>query len=211
MSPTAAGRALAADPRLLLGIGTLDPLDGDLPLGTLSRIVDAVVHRVSAASRVLYAPTFAYGGLTREGRGRPGTAGLQRKTLHRAVNELLGGWEDHGIEEFIVVTAQRSEPHMDALLMAFTSRARTTVFDLLSLDVSDLVEPETGRRPGAVEARVTAHLDHEQRYGSGVPGTPLPTPAPPEARQGGAIISRWVRSIAAALPEAGGPHAAADV
>ena len=46
---------------------------------------------------------------------------MRRKTFHRTVNELLAAWEDGGVRHFIPVTFQLYEPHVDALLMAFTT------------------------------------------------------------------------------------------
>jgi hypothetical protein len=73
---------------------------------------------------------------------------LQRKTLHRvlhralhrALNELLAEREDHGVQEFILLTAHRHEPHLDALLMAMPSSASTTVVNLYPIAVGDLPE-----------------------------------------------------------------------
>jgi creatinine amidohydrolase/Fe(II)-dependent formamide hydrolase-like protein len=100
------------------------------PLGTNTFFAEAVARRVSVELGILLAPPFAYG-VIESGRGHyAGTATLRRKTLHRAVNELLASWEDHGVSEVVVITAHRYEHHLDALLMALTSRSRTTVIDL---------------------------------------------------------------------------------
>jgi creatinine amidohydrolase/Fe(II)-dependent formamide hydrolase-like protein len=210
LSPREVGRRFATDPRLLLAVGTLDPLDDHLPLGAGTRVVEAVVREVSTRHHILRAPPFAYGGVTGNGKERPGSAGLQRKTLHRAVNDLLGAWEDHGVEEFILVTAQRSEPHMDALLMAFTSEARTTVFDLLSLDISDLAPPDAATAPHDVEGAVLAYLDTAATYDDD--GTATPSPGvPPAAERGRAIFRRWVDLILEVVPPGRGPAPSEDV
>jgi creatinine amidohydrolase len=101
---------------------------------------------------------------------------LGRKTLHRALNELLADWEDHGIQEFVLLTAHRHELHLDALLMAMTSSATTIVVNLLTIEVDDLFE--TSRPlPGEIqEASLLLHLapelaaDGEERSGTGSPG-----------------------------------------
>lgn len=195
LTTTEVARVLDGDPRMILGVATLDPLGESLPLGGGIRIVDEVVRRVSASTGILYAPTFPFGGVTPEGRELEGAAGLQRKTLHRAINDLLAAWEDHGVEEFVVVTAQRSEPHMDALLMAFTSEARTTVFDLLSLDISDLDADGGPLAAGAPEARILEDLDPWARYTGDGPETP----AGGAGSGGEAIVGRWVDLIVASL------------
>jgi hypothetical protein len=87
---------------------------------------------------------------------------------------------------------------MDALLMAFTSKARTTVFDLLSLDLSDLAPTGETPPPGEVEARVLAHLDATQRYSP--TGTETPAGAGGAAASGEAILERWVELLQEAVP-----------
>lgn len=130
---------LKAEPRLLLAISPMEDHGPGLPVGTGLTIAAAVVDEVSRRTGLLRAPPFAYGVTHRSAERRPGLASLRRKTLHRAINELLAGWEDHGIREFVLVTAHGSESHLDALLMAMTSNSRTTVFDLGSVRVEDVV------------------------------------------------------------------------
>jgi creatinine amidohydrolase len=77
-----------------------------------------------------------------------GTASLRQKTLHRAINELLAAWEEHGVSEFIIITAHRHEPHLDALATLITNRARVRVVSLWDVDISNLLE----RQPGALHA-----------------------------------------------------------
>ena len=136
---------LERDPRLLFAVGSLEQHGPHLPLGANLLISQRVVESLSREHRILRAPPLPYGvGLPR-GRRFAGVAALRRKTLHKAVNELLGAWEDQGVRELIVVTAHRYEPHLDALLMAMTDEARTTVLNLRSIDVRDLLDgdPET--------------------------------------------------------------------
>src|SRR5438105_3340361 len=130
-----------------------------LPLGTNTFIAESVARAVSSRLRILRAPTFGYG-VTGEARGRfAGTASLRRKTLHRTINELLGSWEDHGVSEVVVITAHRYEPHLDALLMAITSRSQTTVVDLYAVEVGDLLEGEPAvEHGGELETSLMLHL-----------------------------------------------------
>ena len=86
-----AGRLLARDSRLLCAVGALEQHGPHLPLGTNTYLAEAVARRVSDDLGILRAPTFSYG-VTAGGRGRyAGTTTLRRKTLHRAINELLAG------------------------------------------------------------------------------------------------------------------------
>jgi creatinine amidohydrolase len=219
------GRLLARDPRLLLAVGSLEQHGSHLPLGTNTLIAARVTEAVSQDVGILRAPPVPYGVLPG---GRwddfSGRAGLRRKTLHRALNELLADWEDQGVEEFVLVTAHRYEPHLDALLMALTSRSRTTVMDLHRIDVTDLLDgaPEA-EHGGELETSLLLHLapervrndemedvlrsgDEPQRYVRG--GMPTPPggssgtvgrPTRASAEKGEQIFRRYVRGVEVAL------------
>jgi len=126
---------LADDPRLILPVGALEQHGPHLPLGTNITIAQRVAHDVSHRLRILRAPTFSYG-VTVGGGPFSGTAGLRRKTLHRAINELIGNWEDHGVQHFVIITAHRFEPHLEALLMTPAGPATKSVYDLYQIEVT---------------------------------------------------------------------------
>jgi creatinine amidohydrolase len=153
-----------------------------------------------------------------------GEAGLRRKTLHRAVNELLAGWEDHGIQEFVLLTAVQHEPHIDALLMAMTSSATTTVVNLLSIDTSDLLNASPrSEHAGELEtslllylapdlvrtaqaADVPANAGIYRRYAHGRVATPPPGsrgtlgfPSRASAEKGEAVFIRYVETLSEVL------------
>ena len=115
MSWPEVGRALARDPRLISPFGAMDQHGPHLPLGA-----EAVSHAVSDHLGILRAPTFSYG-ISVGGGPFAGATGLRRKTLHRAANELLAQCENDGVEDFVIITAHRFEPHLEALLMALTA------------------------------------------------------------------------------------------
>lgn len=213
-------QVLKDEPRLLFAVGSLEQHGRHLPLGTNVLIADRVVHDVSESAGVLRAPTLEYGVRAPTWRDFPGAAGLRRKTLHRAVNELLAAWEAAGIEELIVVTANRYEQHLDALLMALTSEATTTVIDLRSIPVDDILDgdPES-EHGGELETSLLLHLAPEQvrrdeirdyvpdpgtlrKYVEG--GTPSPPPGSGGAvgrpslatqRKGRRVFRRFVRVL----------------
>jgi creatinine amidohydrolase len=155
---------LARDPRLLMPIGALEQHGPHLPLGANTRISERIAQDLSAEFRVLCAPTMNYGlnyyGVkVRLGRAYAGTATLRQKTLHRALNELLGAWEIHGIAEFILITAHRHEPHLDALATLITRQARVRVVSVWDVDVFDLLDSQPGpQHAGEAETSLMLHL-----------------------------------------------------
>jgi creatinine amidohydrolase/Fe(II)-dependent formamide hydrolase-like protein len=61
------------------------------------------------------------------------------------MNELIESWEEGaGVREFVILTAQASEAHLEALSTIRTDEARVQVIDVFSLDFGPLLE-----RPGA--------------------------------------------------------------
>ena len=223
-----AGRLLARDPRLLIAVGALEQHGPHLPLGTNTFLAEAVTRRVSVELGILQAPSFSYGEVG-SGRGHfAGTATLRRKTLHRTVNELLASWEDHGVSEVVVITAHRYEPHLDALLMALTSRSQTTVIDLYAVEVGDLLEaPPDLEHGGEMETSLMLHLAPERvrkdqmadympssgdarRYiRQRMPTAPagsrgvLGRPTIATAEKGRALFERWVEAIVGLLARRG--------
>lgn len=167
--------ALARDARLLLPVATLEQHGPHLPLGTGALITGRLVHDVSEETGVLRAPLIPYGINVPSPEPRAGSASLRRKTLLRAVNELLAAWEDGGVRHFVVVTAQRYEPHVDALLMAITSEARTTVVDLRAIEVHDIVEsPPELDHAGEFETSLLLHLAPDRVRRDRIVDAPLP-------------------------------------
>lgn len=220
------GRILARDPRLIFPVGALVQHGPHLPLGTNTFIVEEVALEVSRRCHVLLAPTFRYGVRGPGAEGFAGSAGLQRKTLHRAMNELLEHWENHGIREFMILTAHRHEPHLDALLMVMTSSAPTSVVNLFSIDADDLLEGSpTGEHGGELETSLMLHLapsrvrtSHamdvtpgpptHRRYARGKVPTPPPGsrgtlgfPSRASATKGAAVFNRYVQALEEILCE----------
>ncbi len=222
------GRILARDSRLIIPVGALDQHGPHLPLGTTTLIADAVARRISADLAILVAPVFPYG-VTLAGGPWAGRAGLRRKTFHRVLNELFARWEDHGVEEFVVISAHRYDPHLEAILMVLTAQSLTTVYDLHQIDVSDIVDTAPAREHGGeLETSLVMHLapdrvrydeiaDHApeagvlRRYTRGrVPTPPTDTrgaigyPSRATAEKGAAVFHRWVTTLEAALVAGGG-------
>jgi len=219
-----AGRILARDPRLILPVGALVQHGPHLPLGTNTLIAERVAEEVSKRCGILLAPSFHYGAWNPGKESYAGSTGLERKTLHRALNELLANWEDHGIQEFLLLTAYQHEPHMDALLMAMTSSAITNVVNLFTIDAGDLLEGSpSSEHGGELETSLMLHLAPAwvqldqaadvvadprtyRRYAHGRVATPPPGsrgilgfPSRASSEKGEAIINRYVESLTEVL------------
>jgi creatinine amidohydrolase len=155
---------LARDARLIIPIGALEQHGPHLPLGANTLIATRVADDLAQQFGVLRAPAMSYGvnyyGGTRPvGRAYAGTATLRQKTLHRVLNELLAAWELHGIQEFILLTAHRHEPHLDALATLITRTARVRVVSLWDVEVADLLESQPGPlHADEAETSVLLHL-----------------------------------------------------
>ena len=135
---------LARDPRLIVPVGALEQHGPHLPLGTNVLIARRVAVDLSREFNVLRAPTIYYGVNVPGAAEYAGTTTLRQKTLHRSLNELLAGWEKHGLSEFVVITAHRHEPHLDALATLLTRSARVRVVSVWDVDISDLLDVQPG-------------------------------------------------------------------
>jgi creatinine amidohydrolase len=140
MQPSEIARVIAADPRLMLPVGTCEQHGPHLPLGCDTIIVERLAHDLSAEFGVLCAPTLEYGVNVATDRGFAGNSSLHKKTLHRVLNDLLDGWETTGVREFILLTAHEHDPHLEAMSTVITSGARVRVVDIFGMDLSDLLE-----------------------------------------------------------------------
>ena len=214
------GRILARNPRLILPVGALIQHGAHLPLGTNTYVAERVALEVAERCGILLAPSFGYGVWNPGKESYAGSTGIQRKTLHRALNELLARWEDHGIQDFLLLTAYQHEPHLDALLMAMTSSATITVVNLFTIDTGDLLEGSPfSEHGGELETSLMLYLAPNRvfldqaadvvadprtyrRYAQGRVATPppgsrgtlgFPSRATPE--KGEAVFYRYVESI----------------
>src|SRR6266550_7109239 len=135
---------LSEDPRLIVPVGTCEQHGPHLPLGCDTIIVEHLADDLSAEFGILRAPTLEYG-VHAPTHAFPGGASLRRRTMHRVMNELIESWEEGaGVREFVILTAQASDAHLEALSTIRTDDARVQVIDVFSLDFGPLLE-----RPGA--------------------------------------------------------------
>lgn len=150
---------LAQDPRMLMPVGALEQHGPHLPLGSNVLIARKICLDLSHEFGVLRAPTFGFGVNVKTARAYSGTASLGRKTLHRGLNELLDAWEAHGVQEFILITAHRHDPHLEALATLVTASARVRVVDVWDVPIHDLLDgQEQAEHAGEAETSVMLHL-----------------------------------------------------
>lgn len=137
-------RALDADPRLIVPVGTCEHHGPHLPLGCDTLVVERLADDLSAEFGILVAPTIEYGVNVATNEPFPGNASVRRKTLRRWVNDLLLDWEREGVREFLVLTAHGHAPHQEALGTVVTEHARVRVIDVLAIEFGALVEHPEG-------------------------------------------------------------------
>jgi creatinine amidohydrolase len=150
---------LAHDPRLIIPVGALEQHGPHLPLGANVLIARRFSLDLSHEFGVLRAPTFSFGVNVHTERAYAGTAALSRKTLHRALNELLDCWEGHGVTEFIMITGHRHDPHLEALATLLTTTSRVRVLDIWDVEIHDLLDgAPTAEHAGEAETSLMLHL-----------------------------------------------------
>lgn len=159
MTPGQVAEYIARDPRLIIPVGTCEQHGPHLPLGTATIIAESLADDLSASHDVLRAPTVEYGVNVRTERDFPGNASMRKKTLHRMLNDLLASWESSGFREFILLTAHDHEAHEEALATVLTKIARVRVVDIFAVDVSDLLEGQSGHMHGGeVDTSIMLYL-----------------------------------------------------
>ena len=162
LTPDAVRDALARDSRLLVPVGTCEQHGPHLPLGCDTLIVERLADDLSAGFGILRAPTVPYGVNTVTKRPFPGNATIRRKTLHRFMNDLLGSWEQCGLDAFIILTAHGHDPHQEALSTLLTRRARVFTVDIFALDFTGYLEDPTGpTHGGELDTSLMLHLAPE--------------------------------------------------
>ena len=158
MTPVEVGQRLGVRPTLIVPVGTTEQHGPHLPLGCDTIIVERLADDLSAAHGVARAPTVEYG-VHAAVRPFPGTAVLRRRTLHRVMNELIESWEEGaGVREFLILTAQSSEAHLEALSSIRTDRATVQVVDIFGLDFGSLLESSAPVHGGELDTALMLYL-----------------------------------------------------
>jgi creatinine amidohydrolase/Fe(II)-dependent formamide hydrolase-like protein len=162
MTPGAVRERLQERPSMVVPVGTTEQHGPHLPLGCDTVIVEHLADDLSAKFGILRAPTVEYG-VHAPTHAFPGGASLRRRTLHRVMNELIESWEEGaGVQEFVILTAQASEAHLEALSTIRTDRASVQVIDIFSLDFGTLLEqPGAPIQGGELDTSLLLHLAPE--------------------------------------------------
>lgn len=148
MGPAQVAALIAADPRLIIPVGTCEQRGPHLPMGCATIIAERLADDLSATTGVLRAPTIEYGVNIEGEREFPGNASMRKKTLHRMLNDLLASWEACGFREFILLTAHDHDAHQEAIDTVITTTARVRVADVYAVDISDLLEGQAEHMHG---------------------------------------------------------------
>jgi creatinine amidohydrolase len=219
LAPDRVAAAIARDPRLIVPIGSCDPVGPHLPVGSNSIYVERLADDLSAEFEVLRAPTIEYGVSAEAAHdaARPGS--VRKKTLHLLLNDLLASWERAGIREFILLTASDDDAHHEALATVMTLEARVRVVDVSLAHAFDMLpgaadphrrnEADTSLMlylaPHLVDLRLreedTAGDDVRrpspgQRDASARPLAPAPHPEEASAEKGEVLFNQVRRRIA---------------
>ncbi len=201
LTPGALRAALRADPRLLLPVGALSVRWPHLPVAADTIIVDHLADDLSARCGVLRAPTVGYGATAPAPATALGATSVRKKTLHRLLNDLLAEWEVHGVDEFVLLTVHRHDPHLEALATVITARARVRVVDALAVNCADLLDsPEGDARGDEVATSLLLHLApelvHADERSDARNIAPHPAPGSASADKGARLYARILGRIA---------------
>jgi creatinine amidohydrolase len=196
MTPARARETLAATPRLLVPAGTLEARGPHLPLGCDTVILERLADDLSAQTGIPRTPALEYGVHATADDLGPGAAALTRKTLHRALNELIAVWEEvAGVRDTLILTAHAADQHLEALSTIRTI-GRVRVVDILSLDgILPIRESKSGPwHGGEVDTSLMLFLNP-----SLVDLAKLPPTLPASAEKGRRIYEAITATLAARL------------
>jgi creatinine amidohydrolase len=159
LHPDRVAAIMAADPRLILPVGTCDRHASHLAVGCDTMLVDRLADDLSAEFAILRAPTVEYGATNEAARGLAEPGAVRKKTLHLLLNDLLASWEGAGVREFILLTANGDDAHQEALSTVMTVSARVRVVDATPARAVPSPEPGTSwRRGGEAETSIMLFL-----------------------------------------------------
>ena len=158
MTPGSVAERLRDRAALIVPVGTTEQHGPHLPLGCDTIIVERLADDLSKAFAIPRAPTVEYG-VHAATRPFPGGAALRRRTLHRVMNELIESWEEGaGVREFLIITAQSSEAHLEALSAIRTDEATVQVVDIFSIEFGNLLDRPAPVQGGELDTSLLLYL-----------------------------------------------------
>ncbi len=158
------------DPRILLPVGSCTQHGPCLPVGTDNQITERLAQAVCGRTGILLAPLLPFGVASREDLAQAGTAGLERKTLHRVLNELVESWERQGLEEVTLLTGNGNVRHIQALAMVLAKSVRVRSVDTRAIDVSRFINSGKPEYADEFEASLMLYLAPETVHRDGSAG-----------------------------------------
>jgi creatinine amidohydrolase len=147
------------DPRLIWPIGSLMQHGPHLPLDTDIRITCALAEGIARKYGVLVAPTLPFGAGSDIDRTYAGTGALGHKALHHALNDVVGGWVDQGLQDLVLLTSNGFGPHYRALVSVMAGDVRIRAVDSNVVDITPaLRSPRLPERAGELETALMMYL-----------------------------------------------------
>ena len=143
-----------------------------LPLGADTIVVERLAEAVSERTGILVAPTLAYGVGSELEQSYAGTATLERKTLHRVLNELVDSWERQGLEEIVLMTVHGYGPHIQAMASVVADVLRVRAVDIHAIDLAAFLQggciaEHAGEMDTAILMHLAPELVREDRVANG--------------------------------------------
>lgn len=144
-------------------------------MGADTIVVERLAQAVSEKTGILVAPTLAYGVSSDIERSYAGSAALERKTLHRVLNELVDSWERQGLEEIVLMTAHGYGPHIQAMAAVVADIVRVRAVDIHAIDLAAFLQggseaEHAGEMDTAILLHLAPELVREDRVADGEPG-----------------------------------------
>ena len=144
-------------------------------MGADTIVVERLAQAVSEKTGILVAPTRAYGVSSDIERSYAGSAALERKTLHRVLNELVDSWERQGLEEIVLMTAHGYGPHIQAMAAVVADIVRVRAVDIHAIDLAAFLQggseaEHAGEMDTAILLHLAPELVREDRVADGEPG-----------------------------------------
>ena len=156
--PEAAER-FRRDSRLIWPVASLVQHGPHLPLDTDIRITSALAEGIATRYGVLLGPAFTFGASSDIDRGYAGTGALGYKTLHHALNDIVGCWVDQGLRDLVLLTSTGFGPHYRALVSVIGGDVRIRAVDANVVDVSPAVRTRrVPERAGEIETSLMMYL-----------------------------------------------------